>query len=86
MMGDKFTGLVRERRLSKNLDVYSACYEVLLEVLKDNNVPRTNENFKLGAENIEYNPYIKIKLKRNISSMNNTNNIFIIYKFQFKKF
>ena len=65
MMGEKFTGLVRERRLSKNLDVYSACYEVLLEVLKDNNVPRTKENFKLGAENIEYNPGVYDFFNRN---------------------
>lgn len=56
MMSPKFMGLVRERRLSKNTDVYSACYEVLLEILKKNNIPTTKENFKMGANDIEYNP------------------------------
>lgn len=55
MMDPKFMALVRERRLSKNLDVYSACYEVLLEVLKENNVPTTKDNFRLGAKDLEYN-------------------------------
>ena len=50
MMSPKFMGMVRERRLSKNIDVYSACYEVLLEVLKDNNVSRTKENFRMGLQ------------------------------------
>ncbi|MBO5120930.1 MAG: HAD family hydrolase [Bacilli bacterium] len=65
MMSSKFMGMVRERRLSKNIDVYNACYEVLLEVLKNNNVPRTQENFRLGAENIEYNPGVYDFFDRN---------------------
>lgn len=65
MMSSKFMCMVRERRLAKNTDVYNACYEVLLEVLKNNNVPRTQENFRLGAENIEYNPGVYDFFNRN---------------------
>ena len=55
MMDPKFMSLVRERRLSKIYDVYTACYEVLLEVLRKNNVPLTKENFIIGAHDLEYN-------------------------------
>lgn len=55
MMDPKFMALVRERRLAKNYDVYNACYEVLLEVLKKNSIPTTKENFKVGAGDLEYN-------------------------------
>lgn len=65
MMSDKFMSMVRDRRLSKNTDVYNACYEVLLEVLKNNGVPRTKENFSLGATNIEYNPGVYNFFDRN---------------------
>lgn len=65
MMSPKFMGMVRERRLSKNIDVYSACYEVLLEVLKENNVSRTKENFRMGASDIEYNPGVVNFFERN---------------------
>lgn len=65
MMSPKFMGMVRERRLSKNTDVYSACYEVLLDVLKENNVSRTKENFRMGASDIEYNPGVVNFFERN---------------------
>lgn len=56
MMSPKFMGMVRERRLSRNLDLYTACYQVLLEVLKENNISTTKENFGIGAKDLEYNP------------------------------
>lgn len=65
MMSNKFMSMVRERRLSKNIDVYNACYEVLFEVLENNCVPRTKENFGLGAMNIEYNPGVYEFFDRN---------------------
>ena len=34
MMSPKFISMVRENRLAKNIDVYTSCYEVLLDVLK----------------------------------------------------
>lgn len=55
MMSPKFMGMVRERRLSRNIDLYTACYQLLLEVLRDNNVAPTKENFRMGAVDIEYN-------------------------------
>lgn len=55
MMSPKFISMVRENRLAKNIDVYTSCYEVLLDVLKKNNIPRTRENFRMGAFDIEYN-------------------------------
>ena len=56
MMSPKFMEMVRERRLAKNIDVYTSCYEVLLDILKKNNIPRTKDNFRMGASDIEYNP------------------------------
>ena len=65
MMGSKFTNLVKNKMNLKGIDVYKACYEALLEVLSENDVPKTKESFKLGAENIEYNPGVYDFFNRN---------------------
>ena len=56
MMSPKFMGMVRERKLSRNLDLYTACYQVLLDVLKENHIMTTYDNFGIGANDLEYNP------------------------------
>lgn len=59
MMSPKFMAMVRERRLTRNLDLYSACYQTLLEVLKENNIKTTYENFGIGSKDLEYNPGVE---------------------------
>ena len=73
-MGDKFNRLVSNRMHSKNLDVYAASFEVLLEVLKENNVLVTKDGLKVGADRLEYNPGVCDFFERN-KDMNLSNYI-----------
>lgn len=72
MMSPRFMGMVRERRLSRNIDLYNACYGLLLEILKENNISTTKESFKIGSKDLEYNPGV-YEFLDNITSCGFTN-------------
>ena len=56
MMNSQFMDMVNERMSSRNIDLYSASYQILLEVLKENGIAANYKNFGMNAENLEYNP------------------------------
>lgn len=51
----QFLALSNERAKVKNIDLYSAMYEVYIELIKKAGFKLTDENFCLGSDTVEYN-------------------------------
>lgn len=55
MLSPLFIEKLEDRMSSSGLDSYAASYELLLEILKENNILASYENFGMAAEEISYN-------------------------------
>ena len=51
----KFLEMVERKAKDENIDVYTATQSVFLELIRNANLPLTDESFSLGANNIDYN-------------------------------
>ena len=59
-----FIRMVRERTAHDQSDPYSALWKVYLELLEEKGFALTDENFGIGAPELEYNPGVKKFLTR----------------------
>lgn len=54
-MSPEFLEMAKETAARKGLDIYRAMYDVYLTLLREHGLALTDENFCLGAQEIEYN-------------------------------
>ncbi len=50
-----FLETVKKKASEEKLDLYTALYQVFLQIIRNSNLPLTDDNFCLGAESIAYN-------------------------------
>lgn len=60
----EFVDRVHSTMEAENLNSYSALWKEYLRALSEHNFSLTDENFTLGAQNLEYNPGVEDFLKR----------------------
>ena len=63
-MSPEFLEMAKETAARKGLDIYQALYDVYFTLLKEHGIALTDENFCLGAQEIEYNDGVLEFLQR----------------------
>lgn len=67
-----FLNTVKNKIKEKNIDTYTANYEAYLETISKNNLKLIDENFCLGADNVEYNngviDFLKLLVNNNVKN------------------
>lgn len=64
--------IVLNKMKEKNIDIYTAFYETIFEIIENNGYPLTNETLSLGAKELEYNEgildYFKMLEDKNVDN------------------